>query len=103
MPSTKYAIPDFIGDAKKVLATGETLAAKKAAIGEHLRELAKRDDLLRVGRPIGDSDASNFNWILYREGFLMLIMVAWLPGYTSPVHEHGDYYVVGVGYAGLDR
>lgn len=104
MPQTKYGIPDFIADAKKVLATNEPLALKKLAIGERLRELAKRDDLLRLGRPIGDSDASNFNWILHRESpNLMLIMVAWLPGYTSPVHEHGDYYVVGVGYAGHDR
>ena len=31
---------------------------------------------------MGDSDASNFNWILHRESLnLMLIMVAWLPGY----------------------
>ena len=103
MAATKYTIPDFIADARKVLAASDPLEVKKAAIGEHMRELARRDDLLRVGRPIGDSDASNFNWILYREGFLMLIMVAWLPGYTSPVHEHGDYYVVGVGYAGQDR
>lgn len=80
MPQRKYDIPDFIADAKKVLATNDPLALKKLAIGEHLRELAKRDNLLRFGRTIGDSDASNFNWILYREGFLMLIMVAWLPG-----------------------
>ena len=103
MPHTRYSIPDFIADAKKVLATNEPLPAKKAALGEHLRELAKREDLLRFGRPIGDSDSSNFNWILHREGFLMLIMVAWLPGYTSPVHEHGDYYVMSVGYSGHDR
>lgn len=103
MSQTRYSIPEFIGDAKKVLATSDALSLKKVEIGEHLRELAKRDDLLRFGRPIGDSDASNFNWILYREGYLMLIMVAWLPGYRSPVHEHGDYYVVGCGYAGHDR
>ena len=82
MPRTKYGIPDFIADAKKVLATNDPLALKKLAVGERLRELAKRDDLLRFGRPMGDSDASNFNWILHRESLnLMLIMVAWLPGY----------------------
>lgn len=101
---TRYTIPEFIADARKVLATGDPLAVKKAALGEHLRELAKRDDLTRFGRPIGHSDASNFNWILHRESpDLMLILVAWLPGFKSPVHEHGTYYVVGVGYEGHDR
>ena len=67
MPQTTYSIPDFIADAKKLLASPDTLAMKKAAIGELLRELAKREDLLRFGRPIGHADASNFNWILHRE------------------------------------
>lgn len=104
MPPTRYSIPDFITDAKKVLASREALAVRKAAIGEHLRELAKRDDLLRFGRPIGHADASNFNWILHREApDMMLIMSAWLPGFRSPVHEHGDFYVVAVGYQGHDQ
>ena len=99
-----YSIQSFISDAKYVLAQGLPLEIEKQQVGERLRELAKRDDLLSFGRPIGYTDASNFNWVLYREHpDIMLVMVGWLPGYRSPVHEHGDYCPIGVGYKGHDR
>lgn len=102
--TNRYSIESFIADAKAILAAEQPLDAQKRAIGGRLKVLAKRDDLLRYGRPVGHSDASNFNWILYREKpNLMLILVAWLPGYLSPVHEHGHYFPISVGWRGHDR
>lgn len=99
-----YSIKHFISDAKCILSKGLPLEVQKQQVGERLRELAKRDDLLSFGRPIGYTDASNFNWVLYREHpDIMLVMVGWLPGYRSPIHEHADYYPIGVGYRGHDR
>jgi len=102
--TTKYTIAEFIADAKKILAGPEPLEEKKKALGEPLMVLARRDDLFRFGKPIGHTDASNVNFLLYREPpNITLILAGWLPGYGSPVHEHGNYWAVGAGYAGHDR
>ncbi len=102
--NSRYSIQNFISDAKCILAMKLPLEVQKQQVGERLRELAKRDDLLSFGRPIGYTDASQFNWVLYREHpDILLVMVGWVPGYRSPVHEHGDYYPIGVGYRGHDR
>ena len=104
MASSKYDIPRFIADARAILASRETLEQQKLAIGERLSELSRRDDLTRHGMPIGPSDASTDNYILWREPpYMALVLAQFDPGYLSPVHEHGDFWVVGCGYRGADR
>lgn len=104
MASSKYAIPRFISDAKSILASDAGLEQKQAAIGERLSELSKRDDLTRFGFPLGPSDASTQNYLLWREPpYTALVLGQFDPGYLSPVHEHGDFWVVGCGYRGQDR
>jgi hypothetical protein len=104
MAGTKYGIPQFITDAKAILKNKEPLEKQKAAIGERLTELSKRDDLMRFGLPFGPSDASTGGYLLWREPpATVLCLGEWLPGYMSPVHEHKDFWVVGCGYKGRDR
>ncbi len=104
MAGTKYDIPRFIADAKAILASRETLEGQQLAIGERLSELSRRDDLTRHGMPLGPSDASTENYILWREPpYLALVLGQFDPGYLSPVHEHKDFWVVGCGYRGEDR
>ena len=104
MALSKYAIPQFIADAKSILASDNGLEQKQAAIGERLSELSKRDDLTRLGFPLGPSDASTQNFLLWREPpHTALVLGQFDPGYLSPVHEHGDFWVVGCCYRGQDR
>lgn len=104
MAGTKYDIPRFIADARAILASREPLERQKTAIGERLVELSRRDDLTRFGMPLGPSDASTDNYILWREPpYTALVLGQFDPGYLSPVHEHGDFWVVGCGYRGEDR
>jgi len=100
----RYSIPQFIKDAKAILATDEALEQKKAAIAEHLLELAKRDDLSRFGTSLGPSDASSHSYLLWREQpYTVLTLAQFDPHYLSPVHDHGDFWVVVAGYRGIDR
>lgn len=104
MAATRYDIPLFIRDAKAILSSGDPLEAQKLAIGERLSELPRRDDLTRHGMPLGPSDASTDNYILWREPpYMALVLGQFDPGYLSPVHEHQDFWVVGCGYRGEDR
>ena len=102
--TTHYAIPQFIKDAKAILDSGDSLEQKKAAIGERLSALSRRDDLTRFCFPLGPSDASTQTYLLWREPpYIALVLAQFDPGYLSPVHEHGDFWVIGCGYRGQDR
>lgn len=102
--ASKYSIPRFIADAKAILASKSPLDQQQVAIGERLSELSRRDDLTRLGFPVGPSDASTQNYILWREPpYIALVLGQFDPGYLSPVHEHGEFWVVGCGYRGEDR
>jgi len=104
MAGTRYTIAQFITDAKAILARNEPLEKQKAAIAERLAALSKRDDLLRLALPFGPSDASTGLYLLWREPPATVLCIAeFLPGYTSPVHEHKDFWVIGCGYKGRDR
>lgn len=104
MAAARYEISQFISDAKAILASRESLEQQKGAIGERLSALSKRDDLTRHGMPLGPSDASTDNYILWREPpYMALVLGQFDPGYLSPVHEHQDFWVVGCGYRGEDR
>src|SRR5262249_40980034 len=97
-------VRDFIQEAKKVVAQDIPLEKKQEAIGQGLSELSRRDDLVRLGYPVGPTDASTLSYVLCREPpYVGLILGSFDPGYGSPVHEHGDFWVVGCGYRGLDR
>lgn len=104
MLTTTYTIRQFMADAKKILDTGEELANIKAAIGERMSELSKRDDLIRHAAVIGPSDAASNNYLLWREPpYFSLVMVRFDEFFSSPVHEHGDFWIVACGYRGADR
>jgi hypothetical protein len=53
MPHTKYSIPDFMADARKILATAQPLAEKKAAIGARPRGAEADRPVGRQARPGG--------------------------------------------------
>jgi len=102
--SGKYSISRFIKDALQITESSMALEQKKAAIGERLSELSRRDDLLRFGLPLGPSDGSNENYLLWREPpYTALVLGQFDPGYQSPVHEHENFWVVGCVYRGQDR
>jgi hypothetical protein len=101
---SKYSISRFVLDAKKVLASDAALERKKGGIAERLQELSKRQDLLRFGLPIGPADGCTQNFLLWREPpHTMLALAQFDHGYESPVHEHGNFWVVCCGYRGEDR
>ncbi|MER2537498.1 MAG: hypothetical protein ABTQ31_20300 [Rhizobiaceae bacterium] len=100
----RYTIKAFMDDAKGILAKDLPLLSKKMEIGDRLSVLSRRDDLLRYAMPAGAADTSPVNYLLWREApHLALLIAQWDPGYRSPVHEHGDFWVVGCGYRGRDR
>lgn len=104
MSDTTYTVPDFMRDARRILASGDDLEEQKVALGQHMVELAKRDDLTRFAVPNGPSDVSTGSFVLWREPpFTALVLGEFAPGYLSPVHEHGDFWVVACGYRGEDR
>jgi len=97
-------IREFISEAKAILDKPLPLEQQQAGIGAVLSELSRRDDLTRFGLPFGPSDATTLNYMLWREPpYLGLLIGAFEPGYSSPVHEHGDFWVVSCGYRGRDR
>ncbi len=101
---TRYTIPAFIREAKDILAGDLPLEGKKAAIGDRLSLLSRRDDLTRLAIPVGPADASTGNFLLWREPpYISLFLAQFDPGYLSPVHEHGDFWVVSCGYRGRSR
>lgn len=104
MPSTHYAIADFMADAKAILATEQDVEEQKAAIGEKLQRLGERDDLTRYGAQLGPTDASNGSYLLWREPpYFTLMIVEFHEGYLSPVHDHGEHWIVACCYRGQDR
>lgn len=99
-----YSIRDFVRDATSIVASGDELGHVQAEIGERLVTLAKRDDLTSHGAIIGPSDASFNSYLLWRETpHFYLALVQFEPEYRSPIHEHGDHWVVSAGHRGVDR
>ena len=102
--TTGYGVEQFMSDAKEILAGSTDLETTKKAIGERLQQLARREDLTRYGLQLGPTDASNGSYLLWREPpHLTLIMIRLDEGFLSPVHEHGDHWVVSCCYRGIDR
>ena len=53
---------------------------------------------------MGPTDGCTGVYLLWREPpGIGLILAQFDPGYMSPVHEHGDFWVVATGYRGRDR
>lgn len=101
---SKYSIKKFIDDAKATLESDRPLADKQADIGKRLLDLSERDDLTSLGAIIGPSDASTNSFLLWREPPAIALVVAQFdPLYRSPVHEHGDHWVISAGYRGCER
>jgi predicted metal-dependent enzyme (double-stranded beta helix superfamily) len=102
--AARYGIKQFITDAKDLLLDNLPLTQLHEALGTRLVELSERDDLTSHGRIIGPSDASFNSYLLWREPpHLALVLAQFEPGYRSPIHEHGDHWVLGAGYRGRDR
>jgi predicted metal-dependent enzyme (double-stranded beta helix superfamily) len=100
----RYSVSAFIKDASAVLEGGGDLEDKKADIADRLSHLSRRDDLTRTSMPLGPADASTANYLLYREPpYTSLLLAQFDPGYLSPIHAHGDFWVVACGYRGRDR
>ena len=103
-PALGYSIEQCMTEAKELLARSTDLEATKWAIGARLQRLAQRDDLTRYALQLGPTDASNGTYLLWREPpFFTLVMIRLDEHFRSPVHEHGDHWVVACGYRGLDR
>lgn len=99
-----YTVPAFIADAKKILDRNMPLEDQQAEIADRMKVLTKRDDLTKFGYQIGPADAANNVYLLWLEQPHMILMLAQFdPRYRSPVHEHGDFWVIGCGYRGVDR
>jgi predicted metal-dependent enzyme (double-stranded beta helix superfamily) len=100
----KTEVCDLVVDATAILEGTAALEEKKKAIAERLTRLSEIDNLTRVGLPLGPTDASTQNYLLWRQPpHTAVLLSAWEPGYQSPVHEHGDHWVVSCGYRGVDR
>lgn len=102
--TTRYRIPAFIKDAKRIMAQDRSLADRQGEISERLSTLSRNDELMRGGLPLGPADASTQNYLLWREApYVFLGMAQFDEHYVSPVHEHDHYWVVGCGFRGRDR
>lgn len=102
--SSKYTVSGFMRDAQKVLETTLPLAEKQAEIADRMALLSQRDDLTRFGMPIGPADGSTQNYLLaFEPPFTLLGLSQFDPHYLSPVHEHGDFWVIACGWRGVDR
>jgi predicted metal-dependent enzyme (double-stranded beta helix superfamily) len=102
--SDAYTIRKFVAEAKEQLDRGLDLADLQQEVGERLVRLSERDDLTSQGAINGPSDASFNSYLLWREApHLTVVLVEFEPYYRSPIHEHGDHWVVAAGYHGADR
>lgn len=102
--SGRYTVAGFMRDAQKVLETSLPLVEKQAEIADRMALLSQRDDLTRFGMPIGPADGSTQNYLLaFEPPFTLLGLSQFDPHYLSPVHEHGDFWVIACGWRGLDR
>lgn len=104
MSGSKYSVRAFMRDANAILATGAALEDKKADIAERMAALSKRDDLTRFALPFGPADGSTQNYLLaFEPPYTLLGISQFDPHYYSPIHEHGDFWVIGCGWRGVDR
>jgi len=102
--SGKYTVAGFMQDAKRILETELPLAEKQAEIADRMSLLSQRDDLTRFAIPIGPADGSTQNFLLgFEPPFTLLGLSQFDPHYLSPVHEHGDFWVIACGWRGVDR
>lgn len=102
--TTNYDVAAFMGEAKQILADDGPLPEAKAAIADRLSVLSQRDDLTRFGMQLGPTDASNNTYLMWREPpYFTLLMVKFDEHFLSPVHNHGDHWIVACGYRGADR
>jgi predicted metal-dependent enzyme (double-stranded beta helix superfamily) len=102
--ASRYNIRRFIADAKELLEQNLELADLQEALGLRLVELSGRDDLTSHGAILGPSDANFNSYLLWREApHFTLVLAQFEPLYRSPVHDHGDHWVVAGGYRGRDR
>lgn len=102
--SGKYTVSEFMADAKRVLDSSLPLADKQADIADRMAALSQRDDLTRFAMPIGPADGSTQNFLLaFEPPFSLLGLSQFDPHYLSPVHEHGDFWVIACGWRGVDR
>ena len=93
-----------MGEAKAALDADSELATTQAEIADRLAVLSRRDDLLRYGMQLGPTDASNASYLLWREPpYFTLMIVKFDQHFASPVHDHGDHWIVACGYRGIDR
>jgi hypothetical protein len=97
--SGKYTVAGFMADASAILARDLPLENTKEEIADRLSLLSQRDDLTRFAMPIGPADGSTQNFLLAFEPPYSQFD----PHYLSPVHEHGDFWVIGCGWRGVDR
>jgi predicted metal-dependent enzyme (double-stranded beta helix superfamily) len=99
-----YSIRQFMSDAKSILDSGSDLPSIQGDLAQRLSKLSQRDDLLRYGAQLGPTDASNASYLLWREPpHFTLMTVKFDQYFASPVHDHGDHWIVACGYRGTDR
>ena len=102
--SGKYTVAQFMRDAQEVLDKDIPLEEKQQDIADRLSVLSQRDDLTRFAMPIGPADGSTQNYLLaFEPPFTLLGLSQFDPHYLSPVHEHGDFWVIACGWRGVDR
>jgi predicted metal-dependent enzyme (double-stranded beta helix superfamily) len=97
--SATAASPAFAAFAR----TADRLVGKPHAVAAHLGQLLRRDDWLAPEDRAPGTDA-------YRRHLLhvspcrglSIASLVWLPGQTTPVHDHVSWCVVGV-YRGVER
>ena len=94
MPSSPLTA--FASDARR-------LVHEPHAIGERLRELLAADGWLAPEHREPDPDAYRQH-LLYvsPERDLSIVSLVWLPGQTTPIHDHVSWCIVGV-YEGRER
>lgn len=103
MALVTYSIEQFMTDAKGLLQGDAPIDEVKAHLGERLSALAARDDLTCYGAQLGPTDASNGTYLLWREPpHFTLVMIRLDEFFRSPVHDHGDHWVVASCYRGID-
>ena len=94
---TLPALDALVSDLDRAVRADPGPAATVDAVAGALRPFLGRDDLLAPGHQVGDPDTYRQHVLhVAPDGAWSLVALVWLPGQTTPVHDHVTWCVVGV-------
>lgn len=101
MAATLYTLPDFVAEAKAIVARRLPDAETLAAIAQPLAKIIGRRDCLADLEPSGNPDPDR-GFTIYQADDLSILAVVWPENGGAPVHNHNGWAIEGV-ISGVER